>query len=59
MRSSKKSVQKDDKDARFGHKTTTSTFYGYKNHIAMTEERLIAGISVTHGGQETVRNCRD
>lgn len=41
---------KDDKDARFGHKTATSTFYGYKNHIAMTEERLITGISVTHGG---------
>ena len=41
---------KDDKDARFGHKTPTSTFYGYKNHLAMTEERLIAGISVTHGG---------
>ena len=41
---------KDDKDARFGHKTATSTFYGYKNHIAMTEERLIAGINVTHGG---------
>lgn len=41
---------KDDKDARFGHKTATSTFYGYKNHIAMTEGRIIAGISVTHGG---------
>lgn len=41
---------KDDKDARFGHKTATSTFYGYKNHIAMTEERLITGINVTHGG---------
>ena len=41
---------KDDKDARFGHKTARSTFYGYKNHIAMTENRLIAGISVTHGG---------
>ena len=41
---------KDDKDARFGHKTASSTFYGYKNHIAMTENRLIAGISVTHGG---------
>ena len=41
---------KDDKDARFGHKTATSTFYGYKNHIAMTEERMIAGVSVTHGG---------
>lgn len=41
---------KDDKDARFGHKTATSTFYGYKNHLAMTEDRLIAGVSVTHGG---------
>ena len=41
---------KEDNDARFGHKTATSTFYGYKNHIAMTEERLIAGISVTDGG---------
>ena len=41
---------KDDRDARFGHKTATSTFYGYKNHLAMTEERLIAGINVTHGG---------
>ncbi len=41
---------KEDKNARFGHKTVTSTFYGYKNHLAMTEERLIAGISVTDGG---------
>lgn len=42
---------KDDEDARFGHKTSTSTFYGYKNHLAMTEERLIAGIKVTPGGE--------
>ena len=41
---------KADKDARFGHKTASSTFYEYKNHLAMTEERLIAGISVTNGG---------
>lgn len=41
---------KKDEDARFGHKTATSTFYGYKNHLAMTEERLIAGITVTPGG---------
>ena len=40
---------KDDEDARFGHKTPTSTFYGYKNHFAMTEERIIAGIEVTSG----------
>lgn len=47
---------KDDKDVWFGHKTATSTFYGYKNHFTMTEDRLIAGISVTDGrapdGQE-------
>ena len=35
---------KDDEDARYGHKTQTSTFFGYKNHIAMTEERFISGI---------------
>ena len=40
---------KDDEDARFGHKTSDSTFYGYKNHFAMTEERIIAGIEVTSG----------
>lgn len=40
---------KYDEDARFGHKTPTSTFYGYKNHIAMTEERIITGIKVTSG----------
>lgn len=29
---------KDDEDARFGHKTPTSTFFGYKTHIAMSAE---------------------
>jgi len=42
---------KDDEDARFGHKTATSTFFGYKSHLAMTEERIITGIKVTHGGE--------
>ena len=42
---------KDDEDARFGHKTANSDFFGYKNHIAMTEERIITGIEVTHGGE--------
>lgn len=27
---------KDDENARFGHKTPTSTFFSYKNHMAMT-----------------------
>lgn len=47
---------KDDEDARFGHKTPTSTFFGYKNHIAMTEERIIAGMEVTSGEEADV-NC--
>ena len=40
---------KHDEEARFGHKSETSTFFGYKNHIAMTEERLITVIGVTSG----------
>ncbi len=40
---------RNDEDARFGHKTSASTFYGYKNHIAMTEERIITGVEVTSG----------
>jgi len=43
-----------DEDARFGHKSTNSTFFGYKNHLAMTEERIITGIEVTHGGEQDV-----
>ncbi|MDR2044248.1 MAG: IS1182 family transposase [Clostridium sp.] len=42
---------KTDEDARFGHKTATSTFFGFKSHLAMTEERIITGIEVTHGGE--------
>jgi len=42
---------KNDEDARFGHKTAESTFFGYKSHLAMTEERIITGIEVTHGGE--------
>lgn len=40
----------NDQDARFGHKTAKSSFFGYKNHLAMSEERIITGIKVTHGG---------
>lgn len=42
---------KDDEDARFGHKTPTSTFFGYKTHIAMSEDRIITGIEVTDGSK--------
>ncbi len=42
---------KDDEDARFGHKTKTTTFFGYKTHIAMSEDRVITGIEVTDGSK--------
>ncbi len=40
---------KADYDARFGFKSRTNSFFGYKTHIAMTQERLISGIRVTSG----------
>ena len=36
-------------DARFGRKSKSRTFYGYKNHVAMTEEEIITAIHVTPG----------
>ncbi len=42
---------KDDEDARFGHKTPTKKFFGYKTHIAMSDDRIITGIEVTDGAR--------
>jgi hypothetical protein len=36
-----------DPDARTGHKTQDSSFFGFKTHIAMTEERIITAAVVT------------
>lgn len=38
-----------DADARIGHKTSDSSFFGYKTHIAMTEERIITAATITTG----------
>lgn len=38
-----------DEDARIGHKTADTAFFGYKTHLAMSEERLITGATVTTG----------
>ena len=39
-----------DKEARVGHKSTTHTFNGYKNHIAMDKDtRLVTAVEVTSG----------
>lgn len=38
-----------DRDARIGHKSVDSKFFGYKTHLAMTEERIITAAVVTSG----------
>lgn len=38
-----------DKDAKVGHKTADSSFFGYKTHIAMSEERIITAAIITTG----------
>ena len=38
-----------DTDAKTGHKSAVSSFFGYKTHLAMTEERIITAAVVTSG----------
>lgn len=38
-----------DQDAKVGHKTADTSFFGYKTHIAMTPERIITGAVITSG----------
>jgi len=38
-----------DPDAKTGHKSADSSFFGYKTHLAMTEERIITAAVVTSG----------
>jgi transposase/IS5 family transposase len=39
----------EDKDAKTGHKTADTSFFGYKTHLAMSEERIITAAIVTTG----------
>ncbi|MDR3190233.1 MAG: IS1182 family transposase [Lactobacillaceae bacterium] len=38
-----------DADAKLGHKSSTTSFYGYKTHTAMSDERIITAALVTGG----------
>lgn len=42
-------VLSKDEDAKIGHKSAESSFFGYKTHLAMTEERIITAAVVTSG----------
>lgn len=39
----------EDQDAKVGHKTADSAFFGYKTHLAMSEERIITAAAITTG----------
>ncbi len=41
-----------DGDARTGHKTKDSSFFGYKTHIAINQERIITAAVVTSGEKD-------
>lgn len=38
-----------DEDARIGHKSASTSFYGYKTHIAMSDERIITAAVISSG----------
>ena len=38
-----------DQDAKIGHKTADTEFFGYKTHIMMSEERIITAANITTG----------
>lgn len=38
-----------DEDAKQGYKSEDNDFFGYKNHVAMTKERIVTAIEVTSG----------
>ncbi|MEH7455405.1 IS1182 family transposase [Gottfriedia acidiceleris] len=39
----------NDPDARTGHKTADTSFFGYKSHLAMNEERIITAAVISTG----------
>ena len=41
-----------DGDARRGHKTQDSSFFGYKTHIAINQEHIITAATVTSGEKD-------
>lgn len=42
-------ISLNDEEARIGHKTADTSFFGYKTHIAMSPERIITAAIITTG----------
>ncbi|HEM4251992.1 TPA: IS1182 family transposase [Streptococcus suis] len=46
-------------EARIGYKSADTSFYGYKEHIAMTDERIITACVVTSGEKSDGKYLKD
>jgi IS5 family transposase len=49
----------NDSDARVGHKSKDSSFFGFKTHIAMTDERIITAAVVSTGEESDGKYLQD
>jgi transposase len=49
----------NDLDARVGHKTADSSFFGFKTHIALSDERIITAAIVTTGEKSDGKYLKD
>jgi transposase len=52
-------VVSNDPDARIGHKSEDTSFFGYKTHMAMTRERIITAAIVTSGEKSDGKYLKD
>ncbi|SES99199.1 Transposase domain [Oceanobacillus limi] len=48
-----------DRDARTGHKSEDTSFFGYKTHLAISDERLIVAAEVTSGEKSDGKYLRN
>jgi len=51
--------QSKDSEARIGHKTADTSFFGYKTHMAMTPERIITAAVVTSGEKHDGKQLKE
>lgn len=49
----------NDTDAKIGHKTCDTSFFGYKTHLAMSEDRIITAAVVTSGEKHDGKQLKE
>jgi transposase len=48
-----------DEDAKVGHKEADTHFFGYKTHIAMSDERIITAATITSGEKHDGKELKE